>query len=74
MCDNLDMGAVTSIPSSVVKAILAENDLMSVTDYEDIISEIKQAINNGTVSEALIDKLAFRVLNWKYYKGLMFDV
>lgn len=74
MCDNLDMGAVTSISDSTVKAILAGNDLVIITDYESSISEIKRALNNGTVSEDLIDKLAFRVLAWKYYKGLMFEV
>lgn len=71
--DDLDMDAVSSINDSVVKAILAGNDLIIVTDYENSINSVKKAINNGIISEKLIDKLAFRVLAWKYYKGLMFE-
>ena len=32
------------------------------------------ALENGDIGESLIDKMAFRVLAWKYYKGLMYDV
>lgn len=72
--DNLDMGALTSIADATVKAILAGNDLIITTDYKTSIEAIKNAVNNGTISEDLIDKLAFRVLAWKYYKGLMYDM
>lgn len=71
--DNLDMSALTSVADATVKAILAGNDLIITTDYKTSIEAVKQAVNNGTISENLIDKLAFRVLAWKYYKGLMFD-
>lgn len=71
--DDLAMGAVSSIDNVAVKAVLAGNDLIITTDYEESIHSIKNAIQNGTISESLIDKLAFRVLAWKYYKGLMFD-
>lgn len=70
--DDLDMGATSSIDNATVKAVLAGNDLIITTDYEESFNEIKNAINNGTISEELIDKLSFRVLAWKYYKGLMF--
>ena len=71
--DDLAMGAVSSIPNAVVKAITAGNDLIITTDYEDAFNSIKSAIHDGSISEDLIDKLAFRVLAWKYYKGLMFE-
>lgn len=71
--DDLDMGAITKIQDPVIKAILAGNDLIITTDYEGSIKSVKNAINNGTVSEELIDKLAFRIIAWKYYKGLLFD-
>lgn len=71
--DDLDMGAVSSIDNSTVKALLAGNDLIITTDYEKSINEIKTALNNGTISEELINKEAFRVLAWKYYKGLMLN-
>ena len=58
---------------AAVKAILAGNDLIITTDYEESFNDIKDAINNDTIDEGLIDKLAFRVLAWKYYKGLIFE-
>lgn len=71
--DDLDMGAITD-SNAVIKAILAGNDLIIVTDYESAISKVKDALENGDIGESLIDKMAFRVLAWKYYKGLMYDV
>lgn len=71
--DDLDMGAITD-GNAIIKAILAGNDLIIVTDYESAISKVKDALENGDIGEYLIDKMAFRVLAWKYYKGLMYDV
>ena len=71
--DDLAMGAISSINNATVKAILAGNDLIITTDYEESFNDIKDAINNDTIDEGLIDKLAFRVLAWKYYKGLIFE-
>lgn len=71
--DDLGMGAVSSINNNVVKAILAGNDLIIVSDYEDAINQVKSAINNGGISEEFINKLAGRVLAWKYYKGLIYE-
>lgn len=72
MTDDLAMGATSSIDNVTAKAILAGNDLVITTDYENSFNDIKSAIENGTISEELINKLAFRVIAWKYYKGLMF--
>lgn len=74
MTDDLAMGATSNIPNAAIKAILAGNDLIITTDYQRDIASIKSAVEDGTISEALIDKLAFRVIAWKYYKGLMFEV
>lgn len=71
--DDLDMAAVSSIPNATVKAILAGNDLIITTNYEESINSVKSALNNGTLSKDLINKLAFRIIAWKYYKGLMFE-
>lgn len=71
--DDLAMGATSSIDNAHVKAVLAGNDLIITTDYAGAFNEIKTAVNNGTISENQIDKLAFRVLAWKYYKGLMIE-
>lgn len=71
--DDLEMGAVNT-NNAVTRAIKAGNDLLIVTDYESSIKEVKDAIENGNLSREIVDKMAFRVLAWKYYKGLMYDV
>lgn len=73
MTDDLNMGAITD-SNAIIKAILAGNDILIVTDYENAITQIKKGIEEGKISEAIIDKMAFRALSWKYYKGLMYDV
>ena len=69
--DSLDMKAISKIDNVNVKAVLSLNNLIITTDYEKFIDDIKTAINNGVLSEALIDRLVLRNLEWKYYKGLM---
>ena len=71
--DDLSMGATSNISNVAVKAILAGNDLIISTNYETDIRDIKNAINNGTLAEVTIEKLATRVIAWKYYKGLLFE-
>lgn len=72
--DDMSMGAVKGIENSIIKALKAGNDLIITGDYETAFSEIKEAVEKGQLSEDLINKLAFRVLAWKYYKGLLFDI
>ena len=70
--DDMDMGAITngSYGDIYVKAIDAGNDLIIVTDYETAFNQIKDAVNNSTLSENTIDKSVLRILAWKYYKQL----
>lgn len=76
MTDDLSMQAITNnvSGSATVKAILAGNDLLIVTDYEDSIQDIKDAINDGIISESILDDVVLRVLAWKYYKGMMINI
>ena len=69
--DDLDMGAVLNDKDAVVKAVLAENDLIIVTDYKKSIEDVKKALEAGRISEEHINNLVRRILAWKYYKGLM---
>lgn len=71
--DNLDMNALLNEKDPVIQAILSGNDLIITTDYENDFKLIEESIKNGTISEDLINKLAFRVLAWKYYKGLIIE-
>ncbi len=73
MTDDLDMKAITDT-NKVVKAILAGNDLIIVTDYKTAFKNIKEGIEKGKISESMVDKMAFRILAWKYYKALMYDI
>lgn len=65
--DDLDMGAISNIEDATVKAILAGNDLIIVTDYEKSIKDVKKAVENGIISEDIINEHALQILSWKYY-------
>lgn len=69
--DDLEMGATKDIEDKSVKAILADNDLLIVTDYLESINEIKNAINNKIITENDLDKKVVKILEWKYYKKLL---
>ena len=71
--DDLSMSALNNIDNKAVKTLLAGNNLLITSNYQTDINNILQAINNKTISENLIDKLAFKILAWKYYKGLLFE-
>ncbi len=73
MTDDLSMAALDEIDDVYVKAILAGNDLLITVDYQEAFDSIQNAVLNGTISEAQIDKLAFRVLAWKYSKLLFLE-
>ena len=71
MTDDLAMEAVSNIPNVTVKALLAGNDLIITTDYEASIYSVKEALEQKLIDESLINRAAFRVIAWKYYKGLL---
>jgi len=73
IADDIAMGALNGIDDPAVKAILAGNDLVITTDYEESFNSIKSAVQDGTVSEDTIDELALRVLSWKYHKLLLVE-
>lgn len=73
MTDDISMGATSSIPDAALKAILAGNELIITNDYEESFNSIKTAVDNHVLNEEVINKLAFRVIAWKYYKGLMYN-
>lgn len=73
MTDDLDMGASKNIGNKALKALKAGNDLIITTDYEESFNEIKSGLENGEITEEEINRLVFRVLAWKYYKGLIIE-
>ena len=65
------MSAVSKIENIYVKAVLAGNNLIITSDYNASINEIKNAVENGQITEEQIDELVQRTLAWKHYKGLL---
>ncbi len=70
--DDLDMGALKGFSNRYVDALLAGNDILIVTDYDNAFKQIKNGIENGVITEDYINKLVLRDLSWKYYKLLSF--
>lgn len=71
--DDLSMNATNNITDIYSKAILAGNDILITSNYQDAINDIKNAIQNKTISEDMINKQATRIIAWKYYKGLFYE-
>ncbi len=72
--DALDMKGVTNYykPGDIeLKALLAGNDILLLPqDVEAAVKKIKQAVDNGAVTEELIDIKCKKILKWKYKAGL----
>lgn len=74
MTDDLSMDAIkdyTHNTDPAVKAVLAGNDLLLMTDYEEGYNAVLSAAKNGTIPQDQIDRAVFRVLAWKYAKGML---
>lgn len=69
--DDLEMGAISDVANATIRAIQAGNDLIITTDYEASLNAVKNALDNGILTENQIDKAAQRIIAWKYYKGLI---
>lgn len=68
MTDDLAMDAVAAYAADgtvAVMAIKAGNDLIITTDYRTQICNVIEAVENGTLDEAVIDTACRRVLRWK---------
>ena len=73
MTDDLSMNAISEIDNPAVKAILAGNDIIITTNYEESFNSIKEAVESNTISEELINEIAHKIISWKYSKGLMYQ-
>jgi beta-N-acetylhexosaminidase len=73
--DNLRMGAITKSGSAgqiAVRAVLAGNDiLLTPENLEEAIEAIKQAVQNGEITEAGINESVARILRMKIKHGLI---
>ena len=74
--DDLSMGAITKYTDGknpAVAAVLAGNDMlvMDGSMVEEAVRSVKEAVNDGTIDEKLIDHAVMRILAWKYSKNMM---
>ena len=74
MTDDLAMDAVSAYAGDgavAVMALEAGNDLVLTTDYRAQIPKVLEAVENGTLDEAVIDTACRQVLRWKQALGLL---
>lgn len=74
MTDDLAANAIkkyTDNTDPAVKALLAGNDMLMVDDIEPSYGNVLSAIDSGVISEETIDRAVFRILAWKYAKGIL---
>lgn len=74
LTDDLEMDAVKAYAedgSVAVAAVQAGNDMIVTSNFETQIPLVIEAVQAGTVDQALIDAAAARVLAWKYDLGLL---
>ena len=72
--DDLEMDAIKQYfteYSPNVAAVLAGNDMLCVSDYEQAFKDITEAVQNGRIDTDILDHAAVRVIAWKYVKGLI---
>lgn len=71
MTDDLSMGAVSETSSPEVRAVLAGNDMLIVSDFEKSYNELLSAVSQGDISEDRLNESVLRILKWKYYLELI---
>ncbi len=72
MTDDIAMAAINNyVDRPSVKALLAGNDMIIISDYQRGINELMAAYENGEITDEMLDRAVMRILAWKYYKGLM---
>lgn len=74
MTDDLSMDAVRDYTQGAdpsVKAALAGNDLLVMTDYARGFGSLLAAVRAGTVPQKTVDRAVFRILAWKYAEGIL---
>ncbi len=69
--DDISMGAMAKVANIATKAVLAGNDILITTNYQESFNQIKTSVDNKTIKTEDIDRTVFRILAWKYYKGLL---
>jgi len=68
--DGMAMKGVSDQPDASVKALLAGNDvILGVTNQQKAFESVKDAVTNGTLPGALLEKKVRKILSYKYILG-----
>ncbi|MCL2874613.1 MAG: beta-hexosaminidase [Defluviitaleaceae bacterium] len=73
--DDLAMGAIGQFVSDysiAVLAVLAGNDMIITADFEGQIMDILAAVEDGVISESMIDEAVFRIIRLKIQLGIVY--
>ena len=65
MTDDMSMGAMKDYGKPYVKAVLAGNDLVMVSEFDSAYNEVLNAVKNGEIPQNIIDIAYERIMNWK---------
>ncbi len=68
--DDLSMGALNSYEDIYIKALLADNDLIITSSYNDALENIQKGLKNNIINEELINKKVTKIIAWKLFKNL----
>lgn len=72
--DDMGMDAISGLESEesvYVRAVLAGNDLLCVTDLETAYNDVLTALNDGRIEESRIDESIRRILEMKLELGII---
>ena len=69
--DGMAMKGVSNQPDMSVKALLAGNDvILGVINQEKEFQQVKQAVEKGVISPALLEEKVRKILTYKYILGV----
>lgn len=71
--DDISMNGLNNIENKYTKSLLAGNNILIVTDYQEAYTEILNSLKNKEISEELINYLVTQNIAWKYYKQIIKD-
>lgn len=73
MTDDMSMQAMAEYETPYVKAVLAGNDMIIVSDFDAAYSEVIEAVQDGTISEEVLDAAVNRIIRVKTEYGFTID-
>ena len=68
--DDISMNGLKDVEDKYLKAVLAGNNLLIVTDFKEAYNEILDAYRGKKISDSMINYLVLKNISWKYYKKL----